>query len=68
MQFAAITNLIHLAEDIMHLNTGAEKKAFVLGEIAKLDNKTVLAFIPDEAEVAFLSWLVDYTVALVKKK
>ena len=69
MQIAGIlTNLIHEAEELMHLNTGADKKAFVLDQIAKLDDKTVLGFIPNELEEQFLSFLVDYTVSIVKKK
>lgn len=67
MKFAGIlTKLIHEAEGLFTLNTGADKKAYVLNQIAELDDTTVFKFIPNGVEAQFLDWLVDYTVALVK--
>lgn len=62
-----IGGLIGKAEGLIE-KTGAEKKAFVLEQIAKLDDKTALAVIPNGLEEQFLNFLVDYTVALIKKK
>lgn len=62
-----LTGLINKAEGLIS-KTGAEKKEFVLEQIAKLDDGTALAVIPNGLEEQFLSFLVDYTVALLKKK
>lgn len=62
-----LSGLVNKAENLVG-KTGAEKKAFVLEQITKLDDKTPLAVIPNGLEEHFLTLLVDYTVALVKKK
>lgn len=62
-----LAGFVHKADELTE-KTGAEKKAFVLEQISKLDDKTPLAVIPNGLEEHFLNLIVDYTVALIKKK
>ena len=68
MKLAKIVfGLIKDAEGLIG-KSGADKKYFVLEQIAKLDDKTPLAVIPNEFEEQGLSLFIDLAVFFYKNK
>lgn len=57
-----IGQLVEQAEALYESGAGQEKKKFVIESLSKLDDKTILAIIPNTLEKEVLELLIDAIV------